>query len=192
MNLEHAVSPQDVKYQFTWQTSYDLPMGKGRALNLSGPANAILGGWTANAIVYLSSGVPINSPMVGASLSYFDQRTDLTCDPGKGAPHTSAQWFSPDCFTAPASPFVPGTAPAYLDHVRTMGAQDLDISLFKNFELRKEKVLRFEASSFNVANKTQFSAPAVTSEATGYPNFGQITSAMNTPRQFQFGLRFSF
>jgi hypothetical protein len=192
LNLEHSVSPQDVKYQFTWQASYDLPMGKGRALNLNGPANAILGGWTTNAIAYVSTGVPINSPVVGASGAYFNQRTDMTCNPSKGAPHTAAQWFSPNCFVAPASPYIAGTAPAYLDHVRTMGAQDLDISLFKSFSFGKEKNLRFEVSSFNVANKAQFAAPIVSSEVTGYPNFGQITSNSNSPRQFQFGSRFTF
>ncbi len=194
MSYEHSVSPQDVKYQFTWQASYDLPMGKGRALNLNGPANALLGGWTANAVAYLSTGIPINAPVVGASYSYFNQRADMTCDPGKGAPHTAAQWFTPDCFKAPASPLVPGTTPAYLDHVRTMGAQDLDLSLFKNFQLGKEKVLRFEVSSFNVANKAQFAAPNVPSQNSGWVgnNFGTITATSNSPRQFQFGSRFTF
>ena len=192
LNLEHSVSPQDVKYQFTWQASYDLPMGKGRALNLGGVSNAILGNWTTNAVAYVSDGVPINSPVVGAGTSYFDQRTDMTCDPGKGAPHTAAAWFNPTCFTLPASQFVAGTAPAYLDHVRTMGARDLDISLFKSFKIGKEKNLRFEVSSFNIANKTQFSAPDVSSYSDGYPAFGQITSNSNTPRQFQFGSRFTF
>jgi hypothetical protein len=73
-----------------------------------------------------------------------------------------------------------------------MGAQDLDISLFKSFSFGKEKNLRFEVSSFNVANKAQFAAPIVSSEVTGYPNFGQITSNSNSPRQFQFGSRFTF
>jgi len=44
MNLEHSVSPQEVKFQFTWQASYDLPVGKGRLLSLNGPGNAVLGG----------------------------------------------------------------------------------------------------------------------------------------------------
>jgi hypothetical protein len=194
LKLEHSVSPQDVKYQFTWQTSYDLPVGRGRAVNLSGIANAVLGGWTTNAVAYLSTGVPINSPVIGASLSYFNQRADMTCDPGKGAPHTATAWFNPTCFTAPASPFVPGTAPAYLDHVRTMGANDVDLSFFKAFPLGKETNLRFEVSSFNIVNKTQLGAPNVPSYSSGWVanNFGQITSTVNQPRQFQFGSRFTF
>jgi hypothetical protein len=198
MNLEHSVSPQDVKYQFTWQASYDLPMGKGRALNLNGLGNAILGGWTANGVFYLSSGVPIASPTSGVAPSYFNQRADVTCDPSKGAPHTAATWFKSNCFALPTSPFVPGNAPAYLDHVRTMGANDVDLSLFKSFKLGEERNLRFEVSSFNIANKAQLGMPGVPSITAVQTSpaqaaaFGQITSNVNSPRQFQFGSRFTF
>ena len=192
MRFEHSVSPQEVKFQFTWQASYDLPVGKGRALSLNGPGNAVLGGWTINGIAYFSDGVPINSPVAGAGFSYFNQRTDMVCDPSKGAPHTAAQWFLPSCFTAPASSFVAGSAPAYLDNVRTMGAQDFDLSLFKSFKIGKEKDLRFEISSYNVTNKAQFAGPNVSSPGSGYVNFGQILSDSNTPRQFQFGSKFTF
>ena len=192
INLEHSVSPQDVKLQFTWQASYDLPIGKGRALNLAGPGNAILGGWTTNAVAYLSDGVPIVSPVVGAPVSYFNQRLNLVCNPRTGAAHTAAAWFNPNCFQAPASQFVAGTAPAYLAGVRTMGAQDLDLSLFKNFHIGGERVLRFEISSYNVANKAQFSAPTVSSSASGFSQFGLIQTDSNTPRQFQFASRYTF
>ena len=192
INLEHSVSPQDVKLQFTWQASYDLPIGKGRALSLTGPGNAILGGWTTNAIAYLSDGVPIVSPVVGAAVSYFNQRLNLTCNPRTGAPHTATAWFNPNCFQAPASQFVAGTAPAYLAGVRTMGAQDLDLSLFKNFHVGGGRILRFEISSYNVANKAQFSVPNVSSSASSFSQFGQISSTSNTPRQFQFASRFTF
>lgn len=192
MKYEHSVSPQDVKYQFTWDVSYDLPVGRQRALKLNALGDAILGEWTMNAVAYLSTGVPINAPVVGAGNAYFNQRTDMTCDPSKGAPRTADAWFSPSCFTAPANLFRPGTAPAYLDRVRTMGANDVDISLFKSFTLWGEKKLRLDISSYNIANKPQFSAPTVSDATSGYPNFGVITSDINSPRQFQFGSRFTF
>lgn len=193
LNIERSVSPQDVKYQFTWQASYDLPVGAGRALNLNGAANAILGNWTVNGIYYLSTGVPIASPVVGANNIFIgNQRTDLTCDPSKGAPHTSAVWFNPTCFTAPSSLFVPGNAPPYLDNVRTMGANNLDLTLSKTVKLGEKRDLRFDVSSFNVANKHQYAAPNVSSVNNSFSNFGQITSNLNTPRQFQFGARFTF
>jgi hypothetical protein len=210
LNLEHAISPQDVKYQFTGQVSYDLPMGKGRALNLNGVGDALLGGWSSNAIFYLSTGVPIAAPSAGTSVSYFNQRSDMTCNAGKSAPHTAAKWFTPTCFVLPgtegsttANPispnlFVAGTAPAYLDHVRTMGADDLDISLFKSLSLGKERKLRLEVSSYNVANRAQFGMPsvpsinAVNTQSSAATSFGLITSTINSPRQFQFGSRFTF
>ncbi|MGB9074161.1 MAG: TonB-dependent receptor [Terriglobales bacterium] len=211
LRYEHSVSPQDVKYQFTWQASYDLPVGKNRAVNLNGVSNAILGDWTANGIFYWSSGIPIASPMVGQSPNpnaqtiYLNQRADMICDPSKGAPHTITQWFTADCFAVPgteatgnpadANPFIPGNAPAYLDHVRTMGAKNLDLALSKNFKLGEKRNLRFDISSYNVANKAQFAAPNVPAADSGWTaaaGFGQITQTSNSPRQFQFGARFTF
>jgi hypothetical protein len=204
LNLEHAVSAQDVKYQFTWQASYDLPAGRGRALNLSGPLDAAIGGWAVNGILFLSTGVPIASPIVGANLSYFDQRADLTCDPSRGAPHTQMVWFNSNCFAVPGTenggnpngnPFIPGTSPVYLDHVRTMGSNDIDLSLYKNFKFSGERNLRFEISSFNITNKAQFGYPNVPSFTSGWgagSGFGYIGNTVNSPRQFQFGSRFTF
>ena len=194
MSYEHSVSPQDVKYQFTWQASYDLPVGAGRAVNLNGISNAVLGNWTVDGIFYLSSGIPIASPDIGNNM-YLNQRADVTCDPSKGAPHNITQWFTADCFAAPASQFVPGNAPAYLDHVRTMGANNLDLTFSKNFKLGEKRDLRFDISSYNVANRAQFSAPNVPTQSSGWTaadGFGQITATSNTPRQFQFGARYTF
>jgi hypothetical protein len=211
MSYEHSVSPQDVKYQFTWQASYELPIGEGRAVNLNGVSNTILGNWTIDGIFYLSSGIPIASPMVGQSPNplaqtiYLNQRADLTCDPSKGAPRTAAQWFTPDCFAVPgteatgdpadANPFVPGNAPAYLDHLRAMGANNLDLTLSKNVQLGEKRNLRLDMSAYNLANKAQFSSPNVPAYDSGWTTdngFGQITQTSNTPRQFQFGARFTF
>ena len=195
LRFEHSISPQDVKYQFTGQVSYDLPVGKGRAVNLNGFSNAALGGWTVNAIGYLSTGVPIASPTSGVSPSYFNQRADLTCNPASGAPHTTAVWFNINCFSIPASPFVAGTAPAYLDHVRTRGARDLDLSIYKTFTFGEAKALRFDVSSYNITNTPQYGYPSVpnlTDATSQNLPFGQITNTVNTPRQFQFGARFTF
>ncbi|MGA7521203.1 MAG: TonB-dependent receptor [Acidobacteriaceae bacterium] len=202
LRYEWSVSPQDVKYQFTGEVSYDLPIGKDRAVQLHGVGNAILGGWTTNGIVYLSTGIPVASPVSGTlpgqNVQYFNQRSNLTCDPGKGAPHTVSRWFTADCFALPTSPFLPGTAPAYLDHVRTMGARDLDISLYKSFPMGESRSLRLEVSSYNLTNTPQYGMPGVPSiEAVNtQPDqaavFGQITGTVNTPRQFQFGARFAF
>jgi hypothetical protein len=210
LGYEHSVSPQDVKYQFTGEVSYDLPVGKGRGVNLSGVSDAILGGWTTNAIVYLSTGVPIASPGSGVPVGYFNQRADMTCNPAAGARHTVANWFNDNCFTTPGSeasgdplnfnPLIPGTSPAYLDHVRTRGARDLDLSIYKTFTFGETKALRFDVSSYNISNTPQYGYPNVPSVIGAIPQsqggqglpFGLITNNVNTPRQFQFGARFTF
>ncbi|HXZ31222.1 MAG TPA: TonB-dependent receptor [Terriglobales bacterium] len=211
LGYEHAVSRQDVKYQFAWQASYDLPVGKGRALNLNGISNSILGDWTADGIFYLSSGVPIASPYIGSADSYLYQRADMICDPSKGAPRTAAVWFNSNCFVAPGTenggaynPFIPGNAPAFLDHVRTMGANELDFTLSKDVKLGEKRDLHFDVTSYNVTNKKQLGLPNVPSYTSGWgvgaqsptnPNgneFGQITQDSNLPRQFQFAARYTF
>ena len=202
LRYDHSISPQDVKYQFTTQLSYDLPVGKGQRWNLSGVSNAIAGGWTVNAILYLSTGVPINSPGSGTSPSFFGQRADLLCDPAKGAPHTVNAWFNGNCFVQPGTenggapnPLVPGNAPAYLDSLRTRGARELDMSIYKSIALGESRSLRFDISAYNISNTPQYGYPSVPSVVDalqqGLP-YGVITNTVNTPRQFQFGARFVF
>jgi hypothetical protein len=220
MRYEHSVSPQDVKYQFTWQASYDLPVGKNRAVNLSGISNAVLGNWTVDGIFYLSTGVPIVSPEVGTSpnpnvpagVSYVpNQRADMICDPSKGAPHNANVWFNPNCFAMPGTgvsivtatlaqlqnenPFIAGNAPAYLDHVRSMGANNVDLTFSKSYKFGETRDLHFNISCYNVANRAQFAAPSVADLSDFYNGaaaFAQIGTTINTPRQFQFGARFTF
>ncbi len=211
LRLDHSISPQDVKYQFNGTVSYDLPFGKGRAVNLNGVPNAILSGWTANGILYLGTGVPINSPSSGEPGTLYNQRSDLTCDPSHGAPHTPTTWLSYQCFAGPGTenggainPFIPGNAPNYLDHVRTQGARDFDMSLYKMVKITETKALRFDVSAYNLSNTPQFGYPNVPS-TTSVSNalqadptnpspagFGQVTNTINTPRQYQFGARFTF
>jgi hypothetical protein len=193
LRFDHSISPQDVKYQFNGQVSYDLPVGKGQRVNLNGVSNAILGGWTTNAIVYLSTGIPIPSPYSGTTPGYFNQRADLICNPKAGFSRSVNQWVNNSCFAFPASPFVPGDAPAYLDDVRTRGARELDLSIYKTFSFGETKALRFDVSSYNLANWAQYGMPSRGDlTATSGQPYGPITNTVNTPRQFQFGVRFNF
>jgi hypothetical protein len=61
--------------------------------------------------------------------------------------------------------------------------------------LGEARSLRFDISAYNLSNTPQYGYPNVTSVAEaslpGF-NFGQISNTVNTPRQFQFGVRFIF
>jgi hypothetical protein len=74
-----------------------------------------------------------------------------------------------------------------------MGADDLDFTLSKNFKLGGERNIRIDLTSYNVANKAQLGAPAVNPYySSSSTPFGEITSTVNSPRQFQGGARFTF
>lgn len=197
---ERSVSSQDVSWWLSWQMSYDLPVGRDRALNLSNSvANGVLGGWTVNNVVSLGGGVPVVvSP--GFTDQYLGQRPNLTCDPAKGAPHTSTEWFLPNCFAQPSSPFVPGTSPRTLSDVRAQGTRNWDASLSKRVKLGESRNLDLTFSAYNLTNSVQLGIPFATwyPASTGQtiqdanPTFGNITYAASTPRQFQFSARFQF
>ena len=65
----------------------------------------------------------------------------------------------------------------------------------KTFPIRERVSLELRAEAFNITNTPQYGYPNVPSVVgaiqQGLP-FGQITNTVNTPRQFQFGARFSF
>ena len=79
----------------------------------------------------------------------------------------------------------------------------MDVSVYKTFKFGENKALRFDISSYNLFNKAQFGYPnmpsmtsvnnAIASGQTVNPIISeQITNTINTPRQFQFGARFTF
>jgi len=61
-------------------------------MNLSGVANAILGGWTVNGVFYLSTGIPSVRRLSAPHFLTSVNGPNMTCNPGKGAPHTAEQW----------------------------------------------------------------------------------------------------
>ena len=58
----------------------------------------------------------------------------------------------------------------------------------------EHKELRLDISSYNLTNTPQYGYPNVPSltDAAQNGGFGQITNTINSPRQFQFGARFTF
>ncbi len=193
LNLDYSVDAQDVPLSFIAASSYDLPWRDRLVHTGSRALDSIIGGWSLNAMVAVSSGVPI--PVSGSfpnQSTYFNQRPDLICDPGKNAPHTSEHWFLPNCYAAPASPYVAGDSPRLLSSVRADGTHNIDLSLFKNFRLGGERGLQLRIESFNFTNSVQLGLPNSVWNPNNLASFGQITSAASTPRQIQFGARYTF
>jgi Carboxypeptidase regulatory-like domain len=200
LNLERALSTQDIPFFFSWELSYDLPIGAKRAVNLQGWADRAFGGWTIGTVTEIGDGQPIATP-TGTLNPWFNQRPNLAGNCGKGAPKNINQWFNYTCLAEPTNLFAPGTAGAILPGIRGAGARNLDISLEKHFKFGEQRDLQIRAAAYNVTNSVQFGYPNVFWAPENFgqqPNqgdqagFGQITNQANVPRQMSFEARFAF
>ena len=200
LKLERALSNQDIPFYFSWQLSYDLPVGAGRIVPLHGWTDKAFGGWTISAVTAFSSGQPIATPN-GTLNPWFNQRPNISGNCGAGAQKTIDQWFNYACMTEPTDMFTPGTAGAVLPGIRADGTHNLDLSIAKHFKFGEKKDLQIRAAAYNFTNSVQFGYPNVfwnpenfgdNPSSDDQDSFGQITNQANTPRQMSFEARFSF
>ncbi len=199
---DRGLSSFDTRHNFVFNFTYDLPIGAGKAIPLSGVGNAVLGGWQLSGIVSAATGLPAN-PMVDRNLDWdgdgnniTDGRADLK--PGQkvkilGSPD---RWYDPNVFALPPRN-------SYGNAGRNVligpGSQTVDFALVKNTPLLRISEgfnLQFRAEFFNIFNRANFGQPGNTIFT---DNSGRISSAagivdstVTTSRQIQFGLKVQF
>ena len=81
-----------VTANYTW----DLPFGRGRAFDMSGFTNALLGGWRLNGILSKGSGEPYSVSFNSTTTGWPSNRANIVGDPSAGA-GTLTRWFNPGC-----------------------------------------------------------------------------------------------
>lgn len=182
---EWARSSFDHRHQFVASGVYQLPFFNGAG----GLAEALLGGWRANAIFTAQSSAPftvnlsVDRANIGAGPA---QRPDQLRDPNLPAhQRTPERWFDTAAFSLPAS-FTFGSAPR--NSVIGPGFANVDFALAKTWRLAGTSALEFRWEVFNLLNRANFDLP---NRIFGSPNFGRIFSAKN-PREMQFGVRLAF
>ncbi len=200
LKLERALSNQNIPYLFSWEISYELPIGPNRALKVEGPANEIFGGWTIAAVTSVNDGQPIATPS-GTQNPWFNQRPDIVGNCGSHAPKNYNEWFNYTCMSEPTNQFAPGTAGAVLPGISADGEHNVDLSLAKHFKLGGERDVEVRAAAYNAFNSVQFWYPNAFWSPENFgqqPNdddqagFGQITNQANSPRTMSFEARFTF
>ncbi|MNC85134.1 hypothetical protein D3C83_07140 [compost metagenome] len=181
---EWATSSFHHRHQFIASGVYQLPFFAGAG----GAAEAVLGGWRANAILVAQSGAPftvnlaIDRANIGAGPA---QRPDQIGDPNlPRGERTPARWFDTSAFVLQA-PFAFGDAPR--NSVTGPGFANVDFVLAKTWRLGPSE-LEFRWETFNLFNRANFNLP---NRVFGNPDFGRISSAKN-PREMQFGVRLAF
>jgi hypothetical protein len=197
--LDYGNSYFDIRHRLAYNSLYNLPIGKGQLVggHMPGWADEIAGGWRLGGIVQYQTGhhfsaATYNDPSNADEYAYsgtaypnvIGKIYDYSSCPGG---HKSINcWFNPTAF----GPSNPGQ---YGNETRNslVGPSEflLDFSVGKTFPIHEKTNIQFRGEFFNLPNHPNFALPTNLVEA---GNFGQITSAIATPRQIQFALRLEF
>ena len=194
--FDYGPSVYDITHRFSFNASYDLPFGKGKALanNFSGIADKLVGGWQVNSIVTAQSGLPF-SPELGFNRS----ANGNTANPDRPSLNTAftgplytgnpREWVNPNAFILePAGTY----GNAGRDSLRQPGLAEVDLSFLKTTSLTERIALQFRAEGFNVLNRANLGFPSnnmLNTNGTVQSTAGLITSTSTTSRQIQFGLK---
>ena len=183
--IESADASQDARHHWVLSANYLLPWGK----SWTGVRGAALAGWQINAIANWQSGIPFTVTNNTARMNTGGtDRPDMIADPALPKnQRTLARWFNTDAFV-PQALFTAGSTPPVVLHGPPQ--RRVDLSLFKDIDLRKPWTLQLRAEIYNVTNTPSFQNP---SSALGSAAFGSISSTGNAPpRQMQFAAKVLF
>ena len=195
---DRGLSDFDVRHRLVFSPVAELPFGKGKPFLNDRLGSAVFGGLQLSGIFSWQTGRPftITDSASNTSGSFeFADRPNLVADPNAAkdsatgaATHTVTEWFNTAAFKLqPSHQF--GNSGRNI--VEGPSYTDLDLTLAKMFPITEQIHGQFRVESFNLLNHPNFFNPLSTATQFGTRNFGQITQA-NTPRQFQFALRFLF
>jgi hypothetical protein len=207
LRCERALSAFDTRHRFVVGSTYDLPVGKGKRLNIDNrAANALLGGWQTSGSMTIQSGVPQNIGIGGVDNSStgnggYDRPIFTQASSGYVANPTPARWYDPAAFVeAPQGTF----GNVGRNSLTTPHFQSIDFAVHKQFHVpgRETHVVQFRVEAFNVFNHPSWGAPSGNILAgtpfSGAPStaarqgFGVISSTAIPMRQLQLALKYSF
>ena len=186
-----AVSGYDVPHILTWGTVAELPFGKNKRFLTDGWASQVFGNWQMNWLMLARSGQPITIEVSGDVANIGSTGTYMRPDRVEGVdPYPANQndfaWMNRAAFALPVRAF--GNAGRGI--LRTDDVFNVDLGLQKNIILSEDWKIELQVQAFNVFNHIDLGAPSTNwSNAT---TFGRITGISHSPRQFQFGIRFTY
>ncbi|MGA2002816.1 MAG: carboxypeptidase regulatory-like domain-containing protein [Terriglobales bacterium] len=198
--LERGLSTFDIPSSFKFSYSYDLPIGRGKALlgNMPRALDAVIGGWKTNGIWEIRSGWPLSFFVLNGGVplpTYGPQRPNLVGTPERS--HGSHSYWVNNYFSNPQvvqdpAPFTLGNAGRTTSSIRTPGSFKSDLSIAKQFLLSHahegvKLEMRLEAQ--NAFNHPVF---GTADTYVGDASFGTIFYQANSPRQCQLAAKILF
>jgi hypothetical protein len=193
---ERAVSSNNINRVLVISGVYTLPIGRKQRFgsDWNRPLDLLLGGWQINGITTQQTGFPLSPATQNTSNSGSNVlRPNLVAgvNPSAPAPVKSAAtltgYVNKAAFTQPAA-YTFGNAPRTLANARGPGTHNVDLSVFKNFNVADRAQLEVRAEAFNLLNQVVFGLPNMSYSGA----FGSITSQANSPRQIQLALKATF
>ena len=182
--LQYGPTTGDYPDHFVLTGSYELPFGRGKHF-LPGSGRAfdlVIGGWVLNSVYTWESGGTIGS---WGNVIYLGG--PLNVQPRNLAQAFDVTRFDRVSTDQPSQNY--RTFPQMFNNVRSDAANNVDLSMLKNFHVSDRMTAQFRFEAFNAFNRTQFAAPNISVTAA---TFGTITSQANTARQVQTGLKLKF
>ncbi|MBV9742352.1 MAG: TonB-dependent receptor [Acidobacteriia bacterium] len=207
IRCERGFSSFDTRNRLVLSPLYELPVGKGKPLNITNSfANAIIGGWQAGGIFTVQSGIPQTLTIGGVDNSLTQSGYDRPNATGAGSAASNqspAGWYNRAAFVeAPVAQF----GNVGRDSAIAPGIFTINGEVHKNFRMpyKENHQLQFRAEAFNLLNHPNWGGPngniLAGAPVPGAPanaahqGFGTIsTLAAGIPmRQLQLGLKYTF
>lgn len=185
---EKGLNGMDVPNRFVASVVYTVPGWGERGL-----LRSVTSGWTLGSIFTAENGMPFtvgvfgDTANAGTLLGQNPIRANVTGQPVfPSGTRTTAEWFNPTAFAAPA-PYTFGNAG--VNTVFGPGYVDLDQALQRQFAISERVQFVLRAEAFNALNHSNWGYP---NNFVNTPQFGSITMAEGTGREFQLSARFDF
>jgi Carboxypeptidase regulatory-like domain/TonB dependent receptor len=205
-SCEKGLSSFDVRNRLVTSTLYELPVGKGKPVNINnGFLNGVIGGWQAGGIWTWQSGLPQTLSIGGvdnASTSDggYDRPVSTGISPYLPNP-SPGRWLNPAAYVeAPPGQF----GNVGRNTVSTPGLFAIDFEIHKNFRMpyNESHSVQFRFEAFNATNHPNWSAPNGNILAgpvfpgqagtTAHQGFGVISGTSTNMRQLQLALKYFF
>ncbi len=197
---DYGRSQIDQRFRYVFSHVWEIPWMR----KAKGPAGWVLGGWSINGIIQLTSGLPVTVSQNGDSQntgpSSFQRPHVVAGSPVNRVWENRSidRWFNTSAFVRSKcdgcageglfmGPLGYGNAGVSLFDAPAQ--KTWDFACFKEFVPKEGHRIQFRYEAFNFLNTPQFSAP---SRALGAADFGRIGGTIVNNREMQLGLKYIF
>lgn len=201
----------DIRSNLTVAGTYELPVGKGKPVEVSdGVLNQLFGGWNLSYSMATRTGFPITVRAIDRTgqavrgnvranryRELVVNESMRNVDNWFGLPMATAERTAYFCAAGVDNGQCPYGQPADgnfgnggIGTERGPGFFNLDFTIGKKFNVTERQYVDFRAEFFNALNHVSWAPPGANLSAPA--SFGVIGSQVQSPRQIQFGLKYYF